>query len=243
MHLKCNDKQLTQSNRKNARAFGWVDVIAVIVSILAYIIVARVFNLSYPVKSCVKLIGFIIAPLCMSKYFYRDLFWLKFRISSDVLRRKYWVLIIASFVLLCIVFLFRDLLSGVFGVARIIDDIRYRNHYPAYMFLFGGLYISLINTLAEEVFFRGYILQRLKCRIGYFKASFISSAIFSVYHLAIFRNWFNPGMLVLALAGLLIAGLVLNQFTEEFDSLLPSWTIHGLMNITIFVVAIPFFLA
>ena len=25
MHLKCNDKQLTQSNLQNARAFGWVE--------------------------------------------------------------------------------------------------------------------------------------------------------------------------------------------------------------------------
>ncbi|MDD3198541.1 MAG: CPBP family intramembrane metalloprotease, partial [Eubacteriales bacterium] len=127
------------------------------------------------------------------------------------------------------------------GVESIMAEIMTRTDSPKILVWGAVLYIPIVNAAAEEIFFRGFILQRLAMRFGFIPASLMSAGFFAVYHLIVFRNWFNPLLLALALSGLVIAGLILNWLAWHCRSLLTSWTVHGLMNIAVFIVACPYF--
>lgn len=223
--------------------FGRADAVIILLAILSYAIASRILDLSYPIKSAVKFIGFMIIPLIFAKWIVKDLSWLKFKIEGQVARRIFGRLLIATFVVLLLVGIFADPLARAFNVEGVIAEIRSRTDANVFQMIIVALYIPIVNAAIEELFYRGYILQRLKNRLGFTRASVISAIIFSLYHLVFFRNWFHPVLLLLALSGLLCVGLVLNWMTERCNSLLPSWTIHGLMNLSTFIVALPFYLS
>ncbi|NLT12683.1 MAG: CPBP family intramembrane metalloprotease [Clostridiaceae bacterium] len=226
-----------------SRLFGRADVFVILFALISYVIASRIFNLSYPIKSAVKFLGFMILPLFCGKFIVRDMSWLKFKVESRAARRLFGQLLIPTFSILILVGILAAPLATAFNVEGIISEIRSRTNANAYQLIVVALYIPIVNAVIEEIFFRGFILRRLKNRLSYNNASLISAVIFSLYHLVFFRNWFHPLLLALALCGLFCVGLVLNWITERCDSLLPAWTIHGLMNLSTFIVAMPFYLS
>ena len=87
-----------------------------------------------------------------------------------------------------------------------------------------------MNSLLEEVFFRGYcyLLLRRYCDP---KASFFFSAgLFAVYHGGMLDGWFSIFTYLLMLDGLLIAGGFFNWLDRKPESILPSWLPHMFAN-------------
>jgi membrane protease YdiL (CAAX protease family) len=85
----------------------------------------------------------------------------------------------------------------------IVAELETKSKITPTNFIFVGAYITLGNSFLEEFFFRGFIflgLYELKSK----KLSYIySSVLFGMYHIAIFKTWFNFGLIVLALFGLI----------------------------------------
>lgn len=54
----------------------------------------------------------------------------------------------------------------------------------------------------------------------------MSSFIFANYHVAIFLPLFSTPILLLAIAGLLIGGIIFQLANERSGTILPLWTIH-----------------
>ncbi|WP_027627027.1 CPBP family intramembrane glutamic endopeptidase [Ruminiclostridium cellobioparum] len=100
-------------------------------------------------------------------------------------------------------------------------------------FIFVALYISFINSLLEEYFFRGVAFLWLKKAAGRKFAYIFSAAAFAAYHIAIMTSWFSPGLFVLLIAGLFGAGLLFNRLDEKYDNIYVSWLVHMFANFAI----------
>lgn len=98
-------------------------------------------------------------------------------------------------------------------------------------FLYVSLYISFVNSLLEEFFFRGFVFGNLKQNRSF--AYCFSAATFSLYHVAMMIGWFHPALLILVLAGLFVGGLIFNWLNEKQDCIYVSWLAHMFANFAI----------
>ena len=100
-------------------------------------------------------------------------------------------------------------------------------------FLFVSLYISFVNSLLEEFFFRGFLFLNLRRRSGRAFAYLFSAALFAVYHAAMMIGWFSPVLYVLAMLGLTVGGMIFNALNERQGTVYTSWLVHMFANFAI----------
>lgn len=99
-------------------------------------------------------------------------------------------------------------------------------------FLLVSLYICLVNSFLEELFFRGFGYLTLRRHWGEIPAQVFSAAAFSLYHVSILSGWFPWWLFALLIWGLFVCGLLFNLLDYK-GSLLPAWLLHGASNIAI----------
>ena len=97
-------------------------------------------------------------------------------------------------------------------------------------FLYVSLYISFVNSLLEEIFFRGYCYLTLRKHMGHGYSFVFSALLFSFYHVGLLNGWFHIAVYLLMLTGLFLAGLFFNLLDHKADSILPSWLPHMFAN-------------
>ena len=108
-------------------------------------------------------------------------------------------------------------------------------------FIFVSLYISFFNSLLEELFFRGFSFLTLK-KYSSKKYSYIISAFaFSIYHVSILANWFNPIIYIIFIAGLFVTGIFFNLLNDRYDNIYNSWIVHMAANISINIIGFMMF--
>ncbi len=100
-------------------------------------------------------------------------------------------------------------------------------------FIFVAIYISFVNSMLEELFFRGFAFLMLKERSSRLYSYVISALAFSIYHVSILANWFNPIIYVVFIVGLFITGLFFNWLNEKNDNIYNSWIVHISANFSI----------
>jgi membrane protease YdiL (CAAX protease family) len=87
--------------------------------------------------------------------------------------------------------------------------------------------IAIIGPLAEELIFRGLLLDWLKKKINVWAAALILSVLFSLLH----NNGFRLGAIgVLAFGVRMALGLVSSVFAIRSSSLRPSFVLHATFN-------------
>ena len=124
--------------------------------------------------------------------------------------------------LLGVYFLFKDFLD--IDAIRLDFEVKYKITKDS--LLYYGLYMSFVNSLMEEFFFRGFIFLNLK-KLGYKKTGYItSSLLFAIYHIANFQNWFSPVLYILAIAGLFVGGTIFNFLDDKDNTFFNSWFVH-----------------
>lgn len=96
-----------------------------------------------------------------------------------------------------------------------------------------ALYISLINSLLEEFFFRGFAFLTLKKLTTRRFAYLFSATTFSLYHIAIMSSWFNLLLFALLIFSLVIAGLLFDWLNEKRGTIYTSWLVHMCANFAI----------
>ncbi len=100
-------------------------------------------------------------------------------------------------------------------------------------FIFVSLYISLMNSLLEEFFFRGFGFITLKKYSSRKTAYIFSSVMFAVYHIGMLFSMFSFPVLLLLLAGLIAGGCIFNFLNEKNENIYPSWFVHMFANFAI----------
>ena len=64
-------------------------------------------------------------------------------------------------------------------------------------------------------------------------AYLFSSVLFAIYHVAIFATWFNVWLILLALLGLFIVGILFNWLNTKSNNFLNSWILHIMADIAV----------
>lgn len=194
-------------------------LLAVILACVAMAMVETVFQPGYVIKSCIKLVLFSGTVLFFGGrgFFRREGLTFAVALGTGI----FVFLLIAFFVFRS----FIDLQAIAAGLME-KENVSGRN------FLWVALYISVVNSLLEELLFRGLAYLRLRECVPEWFANLFSAAAFSLYHVAILSGWFRWWIHGLCLLGLFVGGLIFNGLDKR-GSVLPSWIAHGAANLAI----------
>lgn len=212
----------------NAKRYA---IISVALSTLFMCVVDGFLSPPYLYKSLIKIVLFLIVP---SLYFFAFR-GKKEHLSRLFLPKKKGILLSLAlgFSVFCVI------LGAYFALRPWIDFSGIRASLTdgigvtAENFLFVALYISFVNSLLEEFFFRGFAFLLLRQEVGRRFAYLYSSVLFAFYHVGMTSGWFNPLIGALAMLGLFAGGCIFNYLNERFDCLYPSWLVHMFANFAI----------
>ena len=107
-------------------------------------------------------------------------------------------------------------------------------------FLWVALYISVVNSLLEELLFRGLGYLELRRHTSEGLAMVLSAAAFAAYHVAILEGWFSWWVYGLCMLGLFLGGLIFNALDRR-GGVLPSWLAHAGANLAINTIGLMMF--
>lgn len=202
-------------------------IIILACGIMAY--VEAVLAPGYALKSVVKLILFLILPIFVLRKQKKDSLFNILKIRGKKLLLPvllgigvYGFIIIAYYTI-----------GRLFDFSGVADAITSSSGVDKREFVWVAIYISFVNSLLEEFFFRGIgflLLTRYATRrIAYV----FSSAAFAFYHVAIMSSWFSFYLFLLLIVSLFAAGLFFNRLNEKSGTIYPSWLVHMCANFAI----------
>ena len=100
------------------------------------------------------------------------------------------------------------------------------------MYLAVSFMISFINPLMEEFYWRGFLYRKFREHGG----GIWVGLLFALHHFVIFRSWFAPVPLMIALSGLALVGVGFNWLYKKTDNLWACLATHCAADITIMVI-------
>ena len=207
------------------QAFG---ICAIVVSACVCMALVDVFwQPGYALRAAAKLLLFggglgLSVPLCGGRGAKARLFARQSLKPALLLGAGVFAVIWAAF-LICRSFI--DLESIAAGLLT-AQNVRADNY------LWVALYIALVNSGLEEVFFRGLAFGGLRTYWGDGKAAIFSSTVFALYHVSIIGTWFSWWVFGLCMLGLFLGGLIF-CWLDRRGGILPSWLCHGAANLAI----------
>ncbi len=192
-------------------------------------VIDGILKADYFVKSIIKLVLFLILPalysLCDKDIKIKEVFIPEKRglNLAIILCALVYVIILGGY------FLLKD----VFDFSLITTSLTNNIGVTGKNFIFVSLYISFVNSLLEEFFFRGFAFITLKRITGRKFAYLFSATVFAVYHIAMMIGWFSLDVFLIIMAGLFAGGLIFNYLNERSSTVYPSWLVHMFANFAI----------
>ena len=203
--------------------------ILVIIACIVMGIVDAIIQPGYIIKSLVKIIMFLLIPIaysfCAKDYSIKKLFKAdkKGFLFALSLGAVIYIFILGAY------FAFRN----VFDFSALTTSLNETTGVNKDNFLWVSIYISFINSLLEEFFFRGFAFITLKKITSKRFAYIFSSALFALYHIAMMIGWFELPVILISLAGLFAGGMIFNKFDDKKDNIILSWLVHMFANFSI----------
>ena len=189
-------------------------------------VVDAVIQPGYAMKSVIKALLFLCFPALYSAWSQDG----SFRENLVPGRRGLLIAVGAGAAVYAVVMSAYFAFRNVFDFSSLTSSLTSTTGVNRENFLWVALYISFVNSLLEEYFFRGYAFLTLKKSIGRKKACCFSAAMFALYHIAMMIGWFDRIVIALALIGLFAGGLIFNWFDEKFGNIYMSWLVHMFAN-------------
>lgn len=223
--------------RSKSKSIKGILSIALMATIIMYMVEGFI-KMDYSQKSTVKILLFMVLPIIYTLYdkniTVKDHFKIrakKILIYSSLLGLSIYLMILAAY------FVLKDFID----LSSIIEILDKNVGVSKNNFLRTAFYISLVNSLLEEFFFRGFMFANLSRISGRKFAYGISAFVFSVYHVAIMGSWFSPIIFALAMLGLFVGALIFNYLTEKGGNIYNSWLVHVMANLSINTVGLIMF--
>jgi len=192
-------------------------------------IIDAVVKPQYMMKSIIKIFLFLICPIVYSIYDKELNIKLLFKANKQGL--------IVAFLSGISIFIFilggYFLIGSFFNLSNITLSLTKNIGVNKNNFLWIAIYISFINSLLEEFFFRGFSFFTLKDNTSRKFAYIFSSSVFAFYHIAMMIGWFDIVLFILLLSALFVGGLIFNYFNEKYENIYISWLIHMFANFAI----------
>lgn len=184
---------------------------------------------SYLIHSTVKVILFLATPLLYAKLMHDVSYTHLFKTTKKHL--KFSALLGSLFFILILGAYFT--IGGFFDFSAVEASLRHDLELNRKTFVLLALYVSFVNSLLEEFFFRGFAYIELRRLTTKRFAMIFSASIFAVYHISIIASWFSPLLFILVMISLFVGGLIFNQLNEHTGNIYTSWMVHMFANFAI----------
>lgn len=198
----------------------------VIIACIIMGIVDAVIQPGYAIKSGIKIITFLLIPLIYG------LFNKEINIKRLLKPDKKGFLIALALglgvyaIIISAYFTFRN----IFDFSALTKSLNETTGVNQSNFVWVAIYISFVNSLLEEFFFRGFSFITLKKYTSGKFAYIFSSLLFALYHIAMMIGWFGIPVIIISLLGLFAGGMIFNRFDEKNENIYLSWLIHMFAN-------------
>ncbi|HNZ82137.1 MAG TPA: type II CAAX endopeptidase family protein [Sedimentibacter sp.] len=185
---------------------------------------------AYIFKSVYKILLFAGLPLCYSlidkNFKFKEYF-----IIND--KRQIFIAAVLGISVYFVILIGYFIIKGFIDLDNITIQLNNNLNVNKENFIFVALYISFVNSMLEEMFFRGFGFLTLGKHSSY-KYSILTSALaFSIYHVSILANWFHIVIYIVFILGLFFTGLFFNWMNLKNNNLYNSWIVHVSANLSI----------
>lgn len=204
--------------------------IIIIFACISMYVIETYFKLEYVLKSMYKIILFAVLPLIYCA-FDKDIKLKEYFIVKD--KRQIFISIALGLGVYLFILVGYYVLKGFIDLDNIALQLQNNLNVNKDNFVFVALYISFINSMLEELFFRGFGFLTLNRSSSRIYSYVISALSFSIYHVSILANWFNVIIYVAFIAGLFVTGLFFNWLNEKYSNIYNSWIVHMCANLSI----------
>ncbi len=183
----------------------------------------------YWVKSVIKVIFFLGLPLTFTLFDKKIDLKSVFKPNKKGLKTALLLCVPMYIIIVGAYLLFKD----VFDFSGITASLTGNIGVNKGNFLYVSLYISFINSLLEEFFFRGFAFLILKKFINTKVALIFSAVAFACYHIAMMTSMFTIWIFAISMVGLFIGGMIFNLLNIKSENLYTSWFVHMFANFAI----------
>ena len=201
----------------------------VIFACLCMGLVDAVIQPGYVVKSAIKIALFLLLPLIYSfldkNCDLKSLFKLN--------KKGIWTALALGAAVYAVVLAAYFVFRGIFDFSALTGSLTSQTGVNKDNFIFVSIYISFANSLLEEFFFRGFAFLTLEKTSSRKFAYIFSASLFALYHIAMMIGWFGLPVVLLAMLGLFVGGVIFNYFNEKYGNIYLSWLIHMFANFAI----------
>lgn len=215
----------------------------IITSLLACLLlyfIEQVLLTNYLVKTLAKILLFTLIPWIYIKFFKQGK--VNKAVNSKKINKQHLKLgIIFGVISFLIILTAYYLLKGQIDLDGILGEMQNKSKITAENFILVGAYVTLGNSFLEEFFFRGFIFLNLYEEKDIKIAYIYSSVLFGLYHMAIFKNWFNPWLIALALIGLVSIGFIFDWLDTKSQNFINSWLVHIFADSAIILIGLRMF--
>ncbi|MDN6729292.1 MAG: CPBP family intramembrane metalloprotease [Alkalibacterium sp.] len=206
-------------------------ILSITLSAIGMSLIDGYIQLSYLNKSIFKIFLFSIVP--MGYFFWYREEWNQLKKLFVLRRSDLKVALLLGAGVFSIIVMAYSILRNFIDLSIIRESLTSNIGVTADNFLYVAIYITLINSLLEEFFFRGFAFLILKENTGRFFAYVFSALLFALYHVGMTSGWFHWSIYLLAMLGLFAGGCIFNYLNEKSESVYPSWLVHIFANLAI----------
>lgn len=200
--------------------------ILVIIACIVMGIVDAVIQPGYAIKSAIKIVMFLLIPIVYG------LFLKEFNLTKLIKpdKKGFAIALGLGFLVYTVVLGAYWIFKDVFDFSALTTSLNETTGVNKTNFVWVAIYISFVNSLLEEFFFRGFSFISLKKLTSRRFAYIFSSMSFALYHIAMMIGWFGLPVILISLAGLFAGGMIFNRFDEKNENIYLSWLIHMFAN-------------
>lgn len=211
-------------------AYGVMLLVLICCVVMAF--VETVIEPVYAVKSATKVSIFLLSPLIFAKATGIKLFDRSFALD----RRDILKLLALGACIYAIIFGGYTLTGTIFDYSSLVASLSADQKVDSRNFIWVASYISFCNSFLEEFLFRFVSFLKLSQYAGRKTAYLFSSVLFAVYHVAMIGSSFPLPLLLLALIGLAVGGLIFDYVDENGATPYNSWIIHMFADFAIMTI-------
>ncbi len=195
-------------------------------------LVETVIEPTYWIKSALKIVVFLGLPTAVMK-----ISGIKIKSDSFSLNKKsVFKLAALGAVIYGLIFGVYKLTSGIFDYSALVGSLSSDQQVDGRNFILVAAYISFCNSFLEEFLFRLISFMTLSELSSRRTAYIFSSLMFAVYHIAMIGASFPLPLLILALAGLAVGGLIFDFIDEKSGNIYPSWIVHMFADLALMTI-------
>lgn len=205
-------------------------ILIVLIGCLIMGFIDAVIRPEYLIKSFIKITLFSIMPILYSRYDKQLNLSSLFKVKS---KKEIIIAILSGVGIFVFILGAYFIIGSFFDFSNVVSSLSENVGINNNNFLFVAIYISFINSLLEEFFFRGFAFLKLKEITTRKFANIFSSLAFALYHVAMMIGWFDISLFILTIVGLFIGGIIFNYFNERYKNIYVTWLIHMFANFAI----------